>query len=293
MVVQTLPAALPARQAVAMGQSETARPYPAAADPALLSQADAEFVFDTRARAVLANNNATQPLPLASLTKLMTVLTTLKTYRLDDVLVVPDAVTALPEAKMGLASGDQLMVKDLLAGVLIPSANDAAETLAAGQTAANPAGQNKRAAFIAAMNRNAMILGLTSLHYADPAGLDPTTVGSAQDTARLLEIVARNATVQKLMNTERLTVHNQGGQKSYKLVSTNLLFSKSPLPGFIGGKTGYINEAGFNLAAMTKEVDGRTLITVVLHARGNTKQAAADTVSALTAAIRAKVNPLK
>lgn len=229
------------------------------------------------AGSVLYAENADTPLPLASLTKLMTVAVAVRQYSPNANLTVPESVKGLPSATIGLKPGEQISVRNLLAAALIPSANDAAETLASGID------KNR---FLADMNQAAADLGLKSMRFADPAGLSAESVGSARDVARLLEIVRENPLLRQLMTIEQATVKDATGKMSHPLTSTNLLFSKQPLRGFLGGKTGYTEDAGYNLAATTLEADNRLLYAVVLNAKGSTKQSAAETVSRLVQTVR-------
>jgi len=226
---------------------------------------------------VLYAENADTPLPLASLTKLMTVSVAVRQFSPNTNLTVPESVKGLPSATIGLKPGEQISVRNLLAAALVPSANDAAETLASGID---------RAQFLAQMNQTAEDLGLKSMRFADPAGLSAESVGSARDVARLLAIARSNPILSQLMTVEQATIEDATGDISHQLTSTNLLFSKQPLKGFLGGKTGFTDAAGYNLATATKEADNRLLYAVVLHAQGNTKQSAADAVTKLIQTVR-------
>src|SRR5213078_1364808 len=104
-----------------------------------------------------------------------------------------DVFTAAPyspqpgESLMGLRAGERLTVADLLRGLLIVSANDAANTLAI-----DIAGSRRR--FVALMNRRARELGLRDTHYANPVGLDqPGNYSSAADLVKLTLVLRQRA----------------------------------------------------------------------------------------------------
>src|SRR5262249_31986674 len=128
--------------------------------------ARAFLVQDARTSAVLLERNDRERLPIASITKLMTVLLTLERAKLDDVVTVSPAAAAAGESSTSLAPGERMTVRDLLEGALIQSANDAADALAA------YVGGGSIQRFVALMNERARQLGLTDTHFVRPDGLD-------------------------------------------------------------------------------------------------------------------------
>ena len=106
-----------------------AAPAHAARPPAV--DARAYLVVDGRTGEVLAARNAHARVPIASVTKLMTVLVALEHLKLGDTVSVQPAAAGVGESSIGLRAGERLTVHDLLEGALIQSANDAAYALAA------------------------------------------------------------------------------------------------------------------------------------------------------------------
>src|SRR4249919_3027283 len=112
----------------------------------------------------------------ASMTKLMTVLVALEHARLDDVVTVSPQAAQVGESSIDLRPGEQLTVRDLAIGALVPSANDAATALAV------YVGRGSIPRFVEMMNAKARALGLTSTHFRNPHGLDRGGhVSSARD----------------------------------------------------------------------------------------------------------------
>lgn len=215
---------------------------------------------------------------LASITKLMTALVSISNYQLTDTIIAPESTKDIQPSIAGLLPGDAYTVENLLKALLIPSGNDAAEVLAS---------KIGREEFISKMNTDAKILGLNSLYYEDPTGLSSKNVGAARDIALLLKVVETNPALNKIMKTNQISISDITNTNSIELKSTNLTLSDIPVSGITGGKTGYTDEAGYNLAVSTKELDGRTLYAVILGAKDNTREGAAKAVSALIQKVRA------
>jgi D-alanyl-D-alanine carboxypeptidase len=141
-------------------------------------RAAAYLVEDARTGEVLASSNAHAERPIASLTKLMTVLLTLQHHKLTDVVTVDPRAAAVGESSIELDSGEQMTVKDLLKGTLIQSANDAADALALSIAPDYPS-------FARLMNAEAVKLGLHHTHFVRPDGLDaPGEYSSAKRPRR-------------------------------------------------------------------------------------------------------------
>jgi D-alanyl-D-alanine carboxypeptidase (penicillin-binding protein 5/6) len=190
---------------------------------------------------VLAQRAAAVPRPIASITKLMTVLVALDHLSLDDVVVVPRSATRIGEATIELRAGERISVRELVEGVLIPSANDAATALAL----AASSGSIDR--FVAWMNEKAQALGLADTHFVNPHGLDvPGHVSSARDIVTLLRAALANPVIRRYAATERAEL--SGGRE---VETTDDLLSR--FPPLVAGKTGHTNGAGWSEVAVAKK----------------------------------------
>jgi D-alanyl-D-alanine carboxypeptidase (penicillin-binding protein 5/6) len=157
------------------------------------------------------------------------------------------------ESIIGLHGGERMTVADLLRGLLLASANDAAATLAA------RVGGSQRA-FVALMNRRARQLGLTHTHYANAIGLDdPSNHSSAEDLVKLTLILRRNAFFRAVTNLPRATLRT--GARPRVVLNRNLLVRS--VPEVNGVKTGHTAGAGYILVASATKA-GVTVISVVL-----------------------------
>lgn len=195
--------------------------------------------------------------PIASTTKLMTALLTLEKGGLKDVVVAPRYRGAPAESLMRppLAAGEHIAEADLLRGLLVFSANDAAVALATDVGGSVPS-------FVRLMNRRAQELGLKNTHYQNPIGLDaPGHYSSARDLATLTRALRRFGFFRRTVNTNQLTL--KSGAVSRSLTNKNTLLAGYPWVD--GVKTGYTAQAG-NVLVASGTKRGVHLISVVVGA---------------------------
>jgi serine-type D-Ala-D-Ala carboxypeptidase (penicillin-binding protein 5/6) len=216
-------------------------------------RAPAAILVEPQTQDVVFARHEGERRPIASTTKLMTALLTLERASLTDVFTVAPYSPVAGESLMGLRNGERLTVADLLRGLLIVSANDAAETLAV-----DIAGSKRR--FVALMNRRAQQLGLRDTHYANPVGLDePGNYSSAADLVKLTLVLRQRAFFRA--TTDRATATVRSGSRSIRLVNRNDLLASVP---YVNGvKTGHTNRAGYVLVGSATRA-GVTLVSAVL-----------------------------
>ena len=229
--------------------------------------AEAWILYDDSYEKELASYNADLPRAPASTTKMMTALVVLESSGLDGEAVISRRAAAVGESEIGLAAGEESWtVRDLLAALLLDSANDAAVALAE-HTAGSVEG------FAEMMNDRASEMGLEGTRFANPHGLDEE---GHYSTARDLLAVAR-------AGMEIPDFADLAGARSANLpadpvgnprtaLNTNRLLAD--YPGAVGVKTGYTDRAGLSLAAAA-ERDGRRLYAVVLGSDDHFAEAAA------------------
>jgi serine-type D-Ala-D-Ala carboxypeptidase (penicillin-binding protein 5/6) len=192
----------------------------------------AYIVQDARTGEVLAASRAHTPLPIASITKLMTVLVTLEHHKLSDLVVVDPRAAAVGESTVGLRGGERLTIRDLIKAALIQSANDAADALALSVAP-------DFTAFAAMMNAKAASLGLHDTHFVRPDGLDaPGHVSSAADVTKLARVVMRTRFIRETVRQETSSI--AGGRTLHTWDDLLSIF-----PQTIGVKTGHTNLAGW------------------------------------------------
>ncbi len=199
-----------------------------------------------------------QKLPPASLTKIMTALLVLERANLNATVTVCPEVAAETGSRLRLHAGDRLRVRDLLAAMLIESANDAAHALAT-----HVAGDEAR--FAAIMNARAAQLGMKNTHFTNSSGHhDPAHYTTANDLLLLTEAALERPLFRELVSKVRYEIRTLDGKRRFKLENSNKLLPK--YNGMVGVKTGYTPEAGRCLIALA-ERDGVEVLIVLLRAR--------------------------
>ena len=213
--------------------------------------AKSAVVLDGDSGKVLWEKDAETERLIASTTKIMTALLTVELADLDEVVEIPPEAAGVEGSSMYLRAGERLTVRDLLHGLMLSSGNDAAVALAI-HADGDPA------AFVDRMNRRAEAMGLQSIHFANPNGLDdPGNYASAGSLGRLAAEAMKNETFREIVSQK----YYQAGQRSMK--NHNKLLWQ--YPGAIGVKTGYTRHAGRILVG-SAERNGRRLIAVTISA---------------------------
>lgn len=253
-------AAAPASAPVA-GQTAVAGGAPAI-------PAKAWLLMDFDSGEVLASANPDEPLPPASLTKMMTsflVEQALRSGKLkkDDLVTVSQNAWcrgSSTESCMYLPLNSQATVIDILRGIIVQSGNDASKAIAE-----HMAGSEE--GFAKLMNAEAQRLGMTHTHFVNATGLpDPEHKSSARDLAILARAIIRDSSDYYPIYAEREFKYNgikQGNRNA-------LLYTDPTVDGL---KTGHTQDAGYCLVTSSKR-NGMRLITVILNT--NSAQARAD-----------------
>lgn len=233
----------------------------------------AALVVDIDSGVTLYEKNSEGLLLPASTTKIITSMVALDHYDLDQVLKVGNI--RVGGQKMRLVAGEEIKVRDLLYGLLIFSANDAAEVLA--ENYCTPRGFNElglcgRDVYVAAMNLKAEELSLENTHFSNPTGLDGVGhVTSARDLVRVSNEAMKNPFFREVVSTKERQVRSVDGKVLHKLVNLNELVGE--VEGVLGVKTGWTEEARENLVTYV-ERNGSKVMMVVLGSQdrfGETK----------------------
>lgn len=215
--------------------------------------AQSAIAFDVNSGVSLYEKNPDKKLLPASTTKIVTALVSLDIYQMDQVLKV--GKVRVEGQKMGLIEGEEIKYKDLLDGLLIYSANDAAEVLAQNYIGG-------RDMFIALMNKKAKDLGMKNSHFTNPVGLDGSDhYSTARDLAIISKYAMRNKTFAEVVGTRESLVKSVDGKYSHKLVNINKLLGS--VDGVLGVKTGWTENARENLVTFIERDDKKVMMVVL------------------------------
>ena len=219
----------------------------------------AALVVDEASSEVLYARRATQPVPVASITKLMSALVVLESgqSRSEKLAITRDDIKRTRGSQSRLPVGARLSRGDLLHLSLMSSENRAAQALGRSY----PGGL---AAAIVAMNAKARALGMTQTRFVDPTGLSSRNVSSPADLAKLVIATSRNTHIREYSTDEVHTVRI--GRHAVEYRNTNLLVKNAGWAISVQ-KTGYISEAGQCLVMRTS-IDGRNVVIVLLNSQG-------------------------
>ena len=226
--------------------------FAAAAQAAVPPVSARAFIVENAATGeVLAQHGAWARAPIASITKLMTVIVALDHASWNDVVRVRSDAAAVGESTVHLRAGERIRIGDLVKAALIQSANDAAVALA------DYVGDGDREAFVAMMNAKARQLGLERTHFVRPDGLDvPGHYSTARDVTTLAQEAMRNPRIRSVVRirTDSIT----GGRRLHTWNDLLGVFK-----GLYGVKTGHTGTAGWCEVAAVRRY-GVTLYTTVL-----------------------------
>ncbi len=234
--------------------------------------AQGAMAVDLNSGTPLYEKNPTEKLLPASTAKIITALVALDIYDLDQVLTVPKGA-GVDGQKMGLYTGEQITVENLLYGLLVYSANDAAMTLAGNYPTSSESSIRSFDAFVTAMNEKAEDLSMKDSHFENPVGLDgiyQTT--TAKDLVVASEVAMQNPVFAKIVATKSVKVADVSGKSVYYLKNINELLGN--VPGVLGVKTGWTENARENLVTYI-ERDGHKILIAILGSQdrfGETKE---------------------
>jgi len=235
-----------------------------------ISLATAGILIDMDNNKVLWAKNPSKPVPVASLTKIMTIMLSYEIalddsspYTLESLIPVTTEAINTEASKVYFKRGEMFTLRELLVAASVRSANDAAHLLA------EHLGGGKADKFIEDMNRRAKEVGMTHTTYFNAHGLPGKTKAldnqsSPEDIARLC-LVFRNYPYLMELAGKRTAPFREKGSPDYILLQNhnNLLpGAKTAASGVNGIKTGFTNRAGFCVAASC-ERSGRNLLAVV------------------------------
>lgn len=193
---------------------------------------------------------------MASTTKMMTGIITLERADLNEEVTISSGAAAVGESELHLQTGEKMSVKNLLYGLLVESANDAAVALA------NHVGGSVQG-FVDIMNRKSQNIGAKDTHFSNPHGLfNPDHYSTAYDLALIAKYCLEDKTFAKVVGTKEYTISRPQKNSLSKIKNHNKLLWQYTYAN--GIKTGYVRQAGYCLVSSANK-NGIELIAVVLN----------------------------
>lgn len=215
--------------------------------------ANSYVLMDMNTNIVLSSKNMNTPSLIASITKIMTCILAIESGRLKEVVVVDDSINEAYGSGIYIKEGEELVLKDLLYGLMLRSGNDAAIMIANYVS-------NSEEEFVKLMNKKAKDIGMKNTIFVNSSGLDNVAgnYSTCYDMAILTSYAMKNDTYKRIVGTKKYKV-----KTNYK---TYIWYNKNKLLKFnyiTGGKTGYTEKAGRTLvSSATKNNMNLVVVTI-------------------------------
>lgn len=228
-------------------------------DESLSLHAKSAVLIDGDSGRVLYSLNSTEIMPMASTTKIMTCIIALEYGNPADKVTASSNAASQPEVRLGMHTGDEFILKDLLYSLMLESHNDAAVAIA------EHIGGSVEG-FAALMNQKARDLGCFNTYFITPNGLDAEDEHgvhstTAEDLANILRYAIKNEAFLEITRTPDYSFSTTDGKRSFSVSNKNALLSM--MDSAVSGKTGFTGNAGYCYAGAIND-NGRTYIAVVL-----------------------------
>ncbi len=232
--------------------------------------AQSAVLIDRDSGEVLYDKSKDMTMYPASLTKIMTALLVIENMSLEETVTVSGTAAATEGSSLELKEGEEFTIEQLLYGLMLKSANDAAVALA--ETVSGSVSE-----FAELMNERAEEIGAENTNFVSPSGLpDPQHVTTAYDMARIAQEAMNNSIFAEIVSTKKYTIPATNLSEKRKVTNSNLLLTgkgnvvvdgiERPYvyDGLKGIKTGHTEAAQYCLIE-NAEKDGLSLISVTLH----------------------------
>ncbi len=222
------------------------------------------LILDDKTDTILFEKNSDQVRALASVSKLMSalVLSDLPMHWSSTTEIIVDDIDS---SSHHINAGEKYQLSDLWNIALVGSSNSAVNALV------RASGLSKEE-FVAKMNEKSQRLGLRSMKFADPTGLDNRNMAKAEDIAKLLKLALEKENILKSLQIAEYYAKPIG--KSMRRVwSTNWLLNHWVPSEYkaaqIAGKTGYISDSDYNFAVRLIDKNNRAIRTIILGSESN------------------------
>ncbi len=221
--------------------------------------AHAAVLMDADTGRILFEKNGTEQLPMASTTKIMTLLVTLENADLEGTVQVSSYAASMPDVQLNIREGETYRLRDLCYSLMLESHNDSAVAIA------EHVGGSVEG-FASMMNQKARDLGCYHTYFITPNGLDAQDENgihstSAEDLARIMRCCMQNDEFLTITREPSWSFSDIEGTRSFTVNNKNAFLHM--MEGALTGKTGFTNGAGYCYVGAL-ERSGKRLIAVVL-----------------------------
>ena len=229
------------------------------AEDSLLSNAKSGLLLETSTGTIIYEKNIHDRVPVASMTKMMGMILIMEALedgklRLDEKVKVSKNASDMGGSQIWLSEGEEMLVSDLLKGIMMASANDGIVCMAE-----RIGGTEEK--FVEMMNNKAKELGLKNTNFVNPTGLDEENhYSSAYDMSIIARELIKHEKIFEFTNVYEDYLR-KGTSNEYWLVNTNKLIKT--YQGADGLKTGMTDNAGYCMAVTAKR-NGMRLLAIVL-----------------------------
>ena len=216
-------------------------------------------LMDADTGRILYEKNGEEVLPMASTTKIMTLLVTLENADLEGTVTVSSYAASMPDVQLNIREGERYRLKDLCYSMMLESHNDAAAAIA------EHVGGSVEG-FASMMNQKARDLGCYHTYFITPNGLDAEDEHgvhstTAEDLARIMRFCMQNDTFRSITREPSWNFTDLDGTRSFTVNNKNAFLNM--MEGALTGKTGFTNDAGYcYVGALERE--GKRLIVALL-----------------------------
>ena len=221
--------------------------------------ARAAVLMDADSGRILYGKEADSVYPMASTTKIMTLIVALENNEADKIVTASAYAASMPKVHLGVQAGERYRMEDLYYAMMLESFNDAAVMIAEGTAGSVEA-------FAVMMNEKAVSLGCTQTYFITPNGLDAVDEkgvhsSTAADMAKIMRYAIQDELFRQITQTMHYAFTDCDGKRSISVHNKNALLTM--MEGVLSGKTGYTADAGYCYVCAVQKGDQTFIVSLL------------------------------
>lgn len=221
--------------------------------------ARAAVLMDADSGRILYGKEADSVYPMASTTKIMTLIVALENNEADKIVTASAYAASMPKVHLGVQAGERYRMEDLYYAMMLESFNDAAVMIAEGTAGSVEA-------FAVMMNEKAVSLGCTQTYFITPNGLDAVDEkgvhsSTAADMAKIMRYAIQDELFRQITQTMHYAFTDCDGKRSFSVHNKNALLTM--MEGVLSGKTGYTADAGYCYVCAVQKGDQTFIVSLL------------------------------